>query len=127
MAPLLILTGDDDNPVPLVLAPEIHSKVQQLPFDHAAFFDLPPNVQFIDFNRLIASRARNGGIVSANAKMIEASHGHRAKRPPLSVRRFDHERFLVVDGNSTLINGYLSGWPTIPCLKLDDAPASAPL
>lgn len=90
-------------------------KLQRLEDNPNLYFDLSQAHTLIPLPQLINTRAREKGIANANKLMQEAAKGTQAKRKPISVRSWDEKLWLVMDGNSTLVNARFSGWQAIPC------------
>lgn len=101
--------------VTTTLDQSLEAQLSVLGDDPGSYFDLSVEHQMIDVANLIAIRARPNGIVNANKLMKLARIGEGSKRKPILVRPFDHNRWLVVDGNSTTINAIFSGWHYLPC------------
>ncbi len=97
---------------------EIAASLARLPEDPSLYFDLREVHLLIPLVHLVNARARERGIVNANRHMLTAANGRQEKRKPLTVRALDNELWLVVDGNSTLLNARHSNWRVIPCTVL---------
>ena len=97
------------------LNPEIAAALARLPDDPSLYFDLGEEHLLIPLEQLVNARARERGIVNANRHMLAAANGRQGKRKPLTVRALGRELWLVVDGNSTLLNARHSNWRAIPC------------
>jgi hypothetical protein len=97
---------------------EIHGDVtkalSRLPDRPDDYFEWTPNSQLIPVNQLIASHIRNDGVVNANKLLKSSAQNAGTKRQPITIRRFG-DRYLVLDGNSTLINAKFSDWAQVPC------------
>ncbi|KSV78200.1 hypothetical protein N182_21190 [Sinorhizobium sp. GL2] len=94
---------------------EIAATLARLPDDPSLYFDLSQPHLLIPLGQLVNARARERGIVNANRHMVAAAKGSLEKRKPLTVQSLGNELWLVVDGNSTLLNARHSGWRAIPC------------
>ncbi|MBW0368400.1 hypothetical protein [Ensifer adhaerens] len=94
---------------------EIAASLARLPDDPSLYFDLSQPHLLIPLQQLVNARARERGIVNANRHMVAAAKGNQEKRKPLTVQSLGNELWLVVDGNSTLLNARYSGWRAIPC------------
>lgn len=94
---------------------EIAASLARLPDDPSLYFDLSQPHLLIPLEQLVNARARERGIVNANRHMVAAAKGNQQKRKPLTVQSLGNELWLVVDGNSTLLNARHSGWRAIPC------------
>ncbi|WP_426289731.1 hypothetical protein ACN9MC_35085 (plasmid) [Ensifer adhaerens] len=94
---------------------EIAASLAWLPDDPSLYFDLREAHLLIPLAHLVNTRARERGIVNANRHMLAAANGRQEKRKPLTVRALGDELWLVVDGNSTLLNARHSNWRAIPC------------
>lgn len=94
---------------------EIAASLARLPDDPLLYFDLSEPHLLVPLDQLVNARARERGIVSANRHMVAAAKGSPEKRKPLTVQSLGNELWLVVDGNSTLLNARHSGWRAIPC------------
>ncbi|MBK5566961.1 hypothetical protein [Ensifer sp. SSB1] len=94
---------------------EIAALLTRLPDDPSLYFDLGEPHLLIPLEQLVNTRARDRGIVNANRHMLTAANGRQEKRKPLTVRPLGNELWLVVDGNSTLLNARYSNWRAIPC------------
>ncbi|MCY1335272.1 hypothetical protein D9M68_468120 [compost metagenome] len=94
---------------------ELTATLARLPDDHSLYFDLSEPHLLIPLQQLVNARARERGIVNANRHMVAAAKGSLEKRKPLTVQSLGDELWLVVDGNSTLLNARHSGWRAIPC------------
>ncbi|MEH3157967.1 MAG: hypothetical protein PGN08_03020 [Sphingomonas taxi] len=68
----------------------------------------------IPLDALRLSRARPKGIANAIGFMREAYDGLRPRREPVAIAR-DGDRFVVLDGNSTVAVAAAAGWPDVPC------------
>lgn len=120
------MTTDEMSPKFLTLEPggaiggfafnrEITASIARLPEDPSLYFDLREAHLLIPLVHLVNARARERGIVNANRHMLAAANGRQEKRKPLTVRALNNELWLVVDGNSTLLNARHSHWRAIPC------------
>ncbi len=94
---------------------EIAATLVLLPDDPSLYFDLSEPRLLIPLEQLVNARARERGIVNANRHMVAAAKGNQEKRKPLTVQSLGNELWLVVDGNSTLLNARYSNWRSIPC------------
>ncbi|HEV7323301.1 MAG TPA: hypothetical protein VGO04_32255 [Ensifer sp.] len=94
---------------------EIAATLVRLPDDPSLYFDLSEPHLLIPLEQLVNARARERGIVNANRHMLAAAKGNQEKRKPLTVQSLGNELWLVVDGNSTLLNARHSRWRAIPC------------
>lgn len=92
----------------IALDQDFLSALAVLPEDPALYFDLDQPHQYIPLGSLVNVWAREKGIVNANLLMQEAANGNQEKRKPLTVRAMTDQLWLVVDGNSTLINARFS-------------------
>lgn len=90
-----------------------------LPYAPARYFDIDETTILIPMDKLLFSRARPEGIAHASILMRDAFSGKHTKRRPISVQITVDDRFFVLDGNSTALNGLASGWPDIPCQVVD--------
>lgn len=97
------------------LSQEIAAALVTLPDDPSLYFDLGEAHLFIPLDQLVNARMRERGIVNANRHMQTASKCNQGKRKPLTVRALGNGLWLVVDGNSTLINARHSNWRAVPC------------
>ena len=95
-----------------------------LPYAPERYFELNVPSAPIRLENLVLSRVRPRGVANAANLMRASFEGKHPKRRPVSVRQLRHPLFLVVDGNSTVINARSSHWPDIPCQLIDDAGAS---
>lgn len=103
------------------LSREIIANLVRLPDNPSLYFDLGEPHLLIPLQKLVNTRARERGIVNANRHMLAAAKGQGEKRKPLTVRALDNELWLVVDGNSTLLNARHSNWRAIPCWTSEEA------
>ncbi|RDL47587.1 hypothetical protein BLJAPNOD_05683 [Ensifer sp. M14] len=94
---------------------EIAATLVRLPDDPSLYFDLSEPHLLIPLEQLVNARARERGIINANRHMVAAAKCNLEKRKPLTVQSLDNDLWLVVDGNSTLLNARLSSWRAIPC------------
>lgn len=94
---------------------EIAASLARLPDDPSLYFDLSEPHLLVPLEQLVNARARERGIVNANRHMVAAAKGSLEKRKPLTVQALGNELWLVVDGNSTLLNARHSAWRAIPC------------
>jgi hypothetical protein len=94
---------------------EIAATLVRLPDDPSLYFDLNEPHLLVPLEQLVNARARERGIVNANRHMVAAAKGNQEKRKPLTVQSLGNELWLVVDGNSTLLNARHSNWRAIPC------------
>lgn len=97
------------------LDPGMVSQLTKLPEKTEAYFDVSMDHEMLPLKDLVNTRARPGGILSANKLMLSAFHDVGRPRAPISVQPNDHNRWLVIDGNSTTINALYSGWNQAPC------------
>jgi len=82
------------------------------------YFAVGPGTTAVPIANLVASRARPHGIKNANRLMQQAYRGEIARRAPVSIAPYRDGLWLVIDGNSTLINAIASRWPDLPCDKV---------
>lgn len=115
MSPMYLTLRPDGAVGEIELNPEIAAELVTLPDDPSLYFDLGEAHLLIPLERLVNARARERGIVNANRHMLAAAHGNQERRKPLTVRTLSNELWLVVDGNSTLLNARHSNWRAIPC------------
>ena len=97
------------------LPEEILKQLPLLPYNPASYFDIDLDGTNIALDLLISSRARPQGILNAGFLMKKAADGLQPKRKPISVSAREDGAYVVNDGNSTLMNARISGWPDIPC------------
>lgn len=97
----------------------VHDHVP-LTYCHQLYFKDLDSAVSIRADQLVASRARPDGLVNANELMRRAAAGEIERRAPITVRPLADARFLVVDGNSTFLNGLASGWPDLPCKVVNE-------
>ncbi|MBD9509114.1 hypothetical protein IB265_20295 [Ensifer sp. ENS10] len=105
----------DGAVVEIELNQDIAATLARLPDDPSLYFDLGEPHLLIPLKQLVNARARERGIVNANRHMLAAAKGNQEKRKPLTVHSLDNALWLVVDGNSTLLNARHSKWRAIPC------------
>ena len=105
----------DGAVVEIELNQDIAATLARLPDDPSLYFDLGEPHLLIPLEQLVNARARERGIVNANRHMLTAAKGNQEKRKPLTVQSLDNALWLVVDGNSTLLNARHSKWRAIPC------------
>ncbi|WDZ79406.1 hypothetical protein PWG15_28520 (plasmid) [Ensifer adhaerens] len=105
----------DGAVVEIELDQNIAFTLARLPDDPSLYFDLGQPHLLIPLKQLVNARARERGIVNANRHMLAAAKGNQEKRKPLTVQSLGNELWLVVDGNSTLLNARHSKWQAIPC------------
>ncbi len=105
----------DGAVVEIELNHDIAATLARLPDDPSLYFDLGEPHLLIPLEQLVNARARERGIVNANRHMLAAAQGNQEKRKPLTVQSLDNALWLVVDGNSTLLNARHSKWRAIPC------------
>lgn len=105
----------DGAVVEIKLDQDIAATLARLPDDPSLYFDLGEPHLLIPLEQLVNARARERGIVNANRHMLTAAKGNQEKRKPLTVQSLDNALWLVVDGNSTLLNARHSKWRAIPC------------
>ncbi|MBD9650131.1 hypothetical protein IB267_17390 [Ensifer sp. ENS09] len=105
----------DGTVVEIEFNQEIAASLARLPDDPSLYFDLSEPHLLVPLEQLVNARARERGIVNANRHMVAAAKGRLEKRKPLTVQSLGNELWLVVDGNSTLLNARHSGWRAIPC------------
>jgi len=94
---------------------DIAASLAWLPDGPSLYFDLSEPHLLVPLEHLVNARARERGIVNANRYMVAAAKGSLEKRKPLTVQSLGNELWLVVDGNSTLLNARHSKWRAIPC------------
>lgn len=70
----------------------------------------------VDIETLVLTRARPEGIAGAILKMAEAARGERERRAPIALRARADGRYVVVDGNSTVIIARAAGWSVLPAI-----------
>ncbi|HEV7310123.1 hypothetical protein [Ensifer sp.] len=114
MSPRYLTLGPNGAIAEIELNRELATLLSRLPDDPALYFDLGEPHVMIPIEHLVNARARERGIINANRHMLVAANG-KAKRKPLSVRPLENGLWLVVDGNSTLLNARHSKWRVIPC------------
>ena len=105
----------DGAVVEIEFSQEIAASLARLPDDPSLYFDLSEPHLLVPLEQLVNARARERGIVNANRHMVAAAKGSLEKRKPLTVQSLGNELWLVVDGNSTLLNARYSNWWAIPC------------
>ncbi|WP_457579375.1 hypothetical protein [Ensifer adhaerens] len=98
---------------------EIAAALERLPEDPSLYFDLGEAHLLIPLEQLVNARMRERGIISANRYMLASARGKQEKRKPLTVHALGNGLWLVVDGNSTLLNARLSNWRAVPCTTVD--------
>ncbi|WP_104666923.1 hypothetical protein [Ensifer adhaerens] len=113
-SPRYLTLGTDGALAQIELNREIAALLSRLPDDPALYFNLDEPHVMIPLGQLVNARARERGIINAHRHMLSAATG-KEKRNPLTVRPLGDELWLVVDGNSTLLNARHSKWQTIPC------------
>ena len=120
------MTAEEMSPKFLTLQPggavgefafdgETAAMLVSLPDDPSLYFDLGDPHLMVPLEHLVNARARERGIINANRHMLASANGRQEKRKPLTVRPLGNELWLVVDGNSTLLNARHSNWRAIPC------------
>lgn len=97
------------------LDPGIVFQLTKLPEKAEAYFDVSIDHEMLLLTDLVNTRARPGGILSANKLMLSAFNDVGKPRAPILVQPYDQHRWLVIDGNSTTINALYSGWYKVPC------------
>ena len=80
------------------------------------YFAMANDTVELPVDKLLLSRLRHSGALQANKKMQLASEGKIDKRPPVTVRLFSSNLYIVIDGNSTTANAIFSRWHTVPCV-----------
>ncbi len=98
---------------------EIAAALERLPDDPSLYFDLGEAHLLIPHEQLVNARMRERGIISANRYMLASARGKQEKRKPLTVHALGNGLWLVVDGNSTLLNARHSNWRAVPCTTVD--------
>lgn len=107
---------DEDGVVSSVELDELTAaKLNVLPDRPLDYFQIDDATFFLEVHLLVNSRAREKGIINANDFMGQAAMGFKEKRKPIKVERSAKGHWMVVDGNSTVINAIASGWSAIPC------------
>lgn len=96
----------------------VANQLRPLAYDPGAYFDINEMTLLVPLELLISTRARPDGILNACGLMEKAARGEISKRAPISISAYSNKKFLVNDGNSTVMNARFSGWPTIPCVEL---------
>ncbi len=114
MSPRYLTLGPNGVIAEIDLNREIAAALARLPDDPSLYFDLGQLHVMIPLGQLVNARARDRGIINANRHMLAAAKGSE-KRKPLTVRPLENALWLVMDGNSTLLNARHSKWQTIPC------------
>jgi hypothetical protein len=94
---------------------ELAAVLKPLPYAPERYFIIGQTTTMVPLDRLVASRARPNGIRNANVLMLQAHQGTIPRRAPVTIKALPGNRWLVVDGNSTLINALASDWPDLPC------------
>jgi hypothetical protein len=107
------LKNDNGEIIELKVPADVVKAARVLPHAPERYFEIGNSV-LLPLASLIQSRARPDGISNAVKLMSEAYDGRRTRRAPISVRRLDGGRYLVVDGNSTAVVAAAAGWPVIP-------------
>ncbi|WP_286964604.1 hypothetical protein [Methylobacterium sp.] len=114
VSPVRIRNGDGTIGQ-LALDEAVLAELSSLPERHADYFDLSGAHVVVPVALIVASRARLSGIISANSLMQKAADGVQSVRKPITLAKLPNNEYLVLDGNSTFVNGVLSGWSSIPC------------
>lgn len=114
MSPRYLALGPNGAIAAIELNRELAALLSRLPDNPALYFDLGEPHVMIPLEQLVNARARESGIINANRHMLVAA-SRKVKRKPLTVRPLENELWLVVDGNSTLLNARHSKWRVIPC------------
>ena len=87
-----------------------------LPYDPDKYFDLRLNCIAVSLEQLAITRARPKGVSSAAGIMRQCLAGKHPKRKPITIEPNEGAPgWIVVDGNSTVLNAWASGWRDIPC------------
>jgi hypothetical protein len=85
--------------------------------DHGLYFDLAPDAQIVEIERLHPTKPpaqQPASVARALDRMAEASAGGIPRRPPLLVRRREDGDFDIIDGNATYGAARKLGWPDLP-------------
>jgi hypothetical protein len=98
----------------LAIPAEIVAAARCLPHEPGRYFEMTGASQ-LPVTSLVQSRARHDGIAKAVKYMGAAYRGEKSRRKPIDVERLDRDRYLVLDGNSTVTVAVAAGWPTLPC------------
>lgn len=98
------------------LPKEIVSSARALEYAPHRYFKIEGAVKTVPIVNLTLTRMRPEGIANAVVLMRLAFQGRHDRRPPVRIRKSTENRFLVVDGNSTVAIAAAAGWPDVPCV-----------
>lgn len=90
-------------------------KAKALIDDPFRYFIIDQGTTLIGTESLVQTRARSEGIENAVALMALAYEGKQTRRQPISVKNMECGRYLILDGNSTVVIARLAGWTNVPC------------
>lgn len=100
---------------------DILAQLEVLIEEPSRYFRITDDAVMIPVGRLVPTRARRGGILSANRYMRASWEGKHDRRKPITVREGSDGTYLILDGNSTYANAVHSGWTVLPCTIVTDA------
>jgi hypothetical protein len=100
------------------IADEVVRLSEQLPYAPDRYFVIDDETVVLPTSRLLNSRIREKGVEHAVELMRLAHQGMQARRAPVTVTVCRDGRFLVLDGNSTVVIAKAAGWDDIPCRVL---------
>ncbi len=92
-----------------------------LPYAPERYFEITPSTLTLPITSLVQTRARQRGIDNAVSLMEAAYRGKQLRRAPISVRKIEADKYLVIDGNSTVTVARMAGWRDLPCAVLASA------
>jgi hypothetical protein len=90
---------------------------QVLREDPWAYFTHEPGTILVPIHDIETIRARPTGIENAEKYMYLAAYEGGKKRKPISVKKGDDGKWVVLDGNSTSAIARKHGWKHIPALE----------
>ena len=84
----------------------------KLPEAPERYFLSTPNALLLPVSSLMLSHLRVAGIRSANNLMLGAYEGKNERRLPVTLKKIENN-YLVIDGNSTVVNAIYCQWEMI--------------
>lgn len=97
--------------------------VDKLREDPWAYFLKVPGAILVPVDKLETTRARPTGIENAEKYMYQAAYEGGKRRKPISVKKSEHGKWTVLDGNSTTAIAKKHGWKHLPAIETDEEEA----
>ena len=97
---------------------EIRAQLDELRLDAnglAGYFTQRPDAVVMPMSKIVVSRVQPTRIIRENELLISAFNKEGEKREPVIVAKQKTD-FLILDGNSTYLNGVAARWRNILCI-----------